>query len=190
MNWKSIQEALVVWVEAQSGLKAQWRDEAQVFQAKARLKLSILTSSANGIDETRWEFDGTRALGQEMVPRFCGNRNFTLSIQCETRDQRPEGAARHYLEKLRTSLLKPSVRALLNTAGVAYQSAAAIANLGGILDGREESRAVLDVFFSAVVNERDVNESGSFVEKIEVSHDLEKDQGNVTGTDLFDGSGL
>lgn len=105
---------------------------------------------------------------------ICGDRALVLSIMVKSRDQSPTKTAMWYLEKIRTSLGKPSVLSALKTAGLAFARAENVQDLDGWLDDRIESVGVLDIHLNAVVNESDDDhtESGSFVETVEIAAEL------------------
>jgi hypothetical protein len=183
MDWATYQAAIEAWVRGQlgSGVDVGWRDEAEGWLGKTRARLSVTGSESLGVDEVRWNLDGTRSPGDDFVPTVSGLRNFVLSVLVETRDQRPSGAARFYLEKLRTSLHKPKARAALLAAGLAFQTATTVQNVDVTLDDRVESRAILDIRFGAAVNETDTTEADSYVDKAKIAATLETPAGGDAG---------
>ena len=178
----TIKGALQAWVNTQgAGVVAVWRNEARPFTPKARALLNIIASGSLGVDQLRWAQDTTIAAGEDFVPTVSGNRLFTLSILVQSRDQRPECEASWYLEKLRTSLHKPSVQDAFRAAKIAYQTTEPLQPLDETRDDRVESIAQLDVHFGAAVNERDTDEGGSFVERVEVTGNLTTPGGDNVG---------
>ena len=183
MNIAIYKTAIKSWVETQSGLTAQWRDERGGWQAKTRARLHLHTTQAVGVDHIRWEQDTDLDPGEDFVPTFSGNREITLSIFVESRDQSGSNVASYYLEKLRTSLRKESVKSTLRTAGLAFSTAEAVVDLTSWVDDRIESKASLDVHFNAVVNETDTDAVDSFVETVEIAAEMTNPSDEDVGWD-------
>lgn len=193
MDWLTAKNALKVWVAAGTGLTAVWRDEANTFVMKPLAKLNIIASSQVGEDEIRWEYQsGEPDPLKQMQPTFAGNREFTLSVLVESRDQRPDKTAWHYLELLRTSMKKPTLRAALLAAGIAPIDAEGIVELDSTYDDRVESRCSMDIRFNAQSNETDTDESVGYLDKLEVDYAMNKEGGGSIAVvdDLIDGSGV
>lgn len=169
MDIAGYKTAIKTWVEAQAGITAQWRDEQGGWQSKTRARLHLSAPLGRGTDYTRWTQDTDLAAGVDFVPTFSGVREITLSIFVESRDQAGSGVAAFYLEKLRTSLRKLSVRTALRAAGLAHSTAEAVIDLDSWVDDRLESKAQLDVHFNTVVVEEDADEAASFVETFEIT---------------------
>lgn len=167
MNLATYRTALASWVETQAGISAQWRDQAGGWQGKTRARLHLLNSMGVGVDEIRYNQDLDLPAGEDLVPTYCGCRQITLQILVTSRDQTMPAA--HYLEKLRTSLGKPSVRALLSAAGLACSSVDGVVDLTSVVDDRVESVAALDVHFNAVDNETDSTEATGHVETVGIA---------------------
>lgn len=181
MLWQAHQDALKAWVEGQLQIPALWHNEAEGFKAKTRARLSVLSSAPRGVDQLRWAQDAALSQGEDFIPTVSGLRDFTFSVHVQSRDQRPECAARWYLEKLRASVHKPSVRKALLDAGLGFQTSDAIQNLDEVIDGRMESRATLDFHFGAAVNDRDTDEGNSFVERVGIAAELTNPSGSDVG---------
>ena len=179
----TIKAAIKTWVEAQSGLKAQWRDEAGGWQGKTRIRLHLRSFDSLGVDWLAWEQDEELSAPNDLVPTVQGNRMMVLEIMCESRDQRGNTSAPYYLEKLHTSLKKPSVRSILYAAGLVASSSEAVLDLPSIVDNRIESKAQLDIHLAAVVNERDEDEGDSFVETVEIAGEFVQPDDSTLGWD-------
>lgn len=117
----------------------------------------------------------------DLLTTVSGDRLLTLTILVKSRDQGATHTATYYLEKLRTSLAKPSSLAILRAAGLAYSTAEEVIDLDGWTDDRLESMGSLDVHFNAVENEQDGVESTPFVETAEMSATLTADSGTDFG---------
>jgi len=173
--------AIKTWVEAQSGLVAQWRDEKGGWHQKPRILLHLMDSSGVGEDFLEYVQDTDLDVGSDFVPTVKGNRAMLLSMIAETRDQSGNNTALYYLEKVRTSLKKPSTRSTLYTAGLVASSAEPAKDISKWLDDRVESKAHLDVHLSAVVNDRDEGEAESYVQKATVTGELTTPAGDNAG---------
>jgi hypothetical protein len=166
MDFAAYKTAIKTWVEAQSGLIAQWRDESGGWQGKPRIRLHLMSSAPLGVDWLGYDLDEGLEDGSDFVPTVRGNRTLTLSILCETRNQTSNNTASYYLEKLRTSLKKPSVRTGLYAAGLVVSSSEAVQDLAAWVDDRVESEAQLDVHLATVVNSKDEAEAGSYADRM------------------------
>ena len=174
MNFATYKTALLAWVDAQGGLDsaAEMEGEEGGWQGKTRARLRIMAPKGVGIDHVTSEQDDELPAGTDMVPTYKGDRAFTCQITVTSRNQDGNGIASWHLDKLYTSLPKPSVKALFKAAGIAYSSAEEIRDLDHWSDDRNESQAQLDVRFNAVVNETDTAEADSYVETFEVTGTL------------------
>lgn len=182
MTFNTYSVAVQAWVEAQlPGVTAQFKNQRGGWQSKTRARLRFKNSRDLGVDELRHLQDTGRPAGADLVPTVSGLRLLTLSILLQTRDQSPDATARWHLEKLRTSLRKPSVKAGLRAAGLAFTTAESVVPLDRWVDDRVESQASMDVHFNAVVNERDTAEAGSFVNKANITGTLLSPSGDDAG---------
>lgn len=195
IDFATIKAAIKSWAAAQSGISAIWRDEANSMVFKPVIKLHLHTVQGLGVDYLGWDYDDTldppdeEGGGGDYVPTVSGNRLMVLSIQCETRNQHGNNSALYYLEKLRTSLKKPSVRSGLYAACVVVTSTEATQDLSDWTDDRTESLAQLDVHLSTVVNNRDESEADSYADKMNAQGVLEAPSGTDFGfgPEDFDG---
>jgi uncharacterized protein (UPF0254 family) len=174
--------AIKAWVEAQAGITAQWRDEQGGWQAKTRARLHLSNILPRGVDMFRYNQDLSLAAGEDLVPTISGLRELLLEIKVTSRDQSEDNVAIAYLDKLRRSLRKRSVRTSLNAAGLAHSTTEVTQDVTTILDDRRESVAVMEVHFNAVVNERDAEEATGHVETFKISSALIADSGRDRGS--------
>lgn len=181
MSFAAYRTAIKTWVEAQSGLTAQWRDDTGGWQQKPRVRMHLRDSGSRGVDYVDWAYDGTLDAPDDFVPTVHGLRSVVLSLIVETRDQSGDTTAAYYLEKLRTSMKKPSVRAGLYASGVVIESAEAVVDMDGWFENRVESRAHLDVHLGLVDNERDENEAQSYVDNFTATGALTTPAGDDAG---------
>lgn len=184
MDFATYKTAISTWVEAQSGLTCQWRDEAGGWQGKPRVRAHLRSSRALGVDYLVWDHDTDLSatppytvenpFTSDYVPTVQGNRQLTLTLKCESRNQSGNNTAIYYLEKLRSSLQKPSTRSTLYAAGLVVTSAEQVIDLAKVLDDRIESVATLDLQMAAAINDRDEDEADSYADNVTVSADLTK----------------
>jgi hypothetical protein len=176
MDFPAYEAAMLAWVEAQApaglDLTAQFRNRQGGWQSKTRALLNVHTSRSVGVDKLRHQQDVTLPEGADLVPTVTGERQLTLSVLVQSRDQRSDQTARYVLEKLRTSLAKPSVLQAFRAAKLGFSRAEAIVDLDRHLDDRIESMASMDVHFNAVVNERDTAEADGFPERAGIAAEL------------------
>lgn len=145
IDFSKIEPAAKAWASQYSGLPAVMEDEARPWTGKAFVSLEILASQSLGEDEARYELDEDLPANANMVPTFCGNRIFTLSVKVESREQSPVGHAVHHLEKLRSSLARPLVKAAFYAAGFSVAQSLGTVSQKRVVDGRVETVAVMDL---------------------------------------------
>lgn len=180
MDWQTLQDVLREWGCSASGLPTFWFGEDVENQDKPYLELQVGSSEGLGVDETRQTFDDSQPPGQEIVRTEVGNRLFTLSIRAKTRDQTPTGAARNYLEKVRTALHKKTTLDLFKSKNIAVVRAMGIVNMDAVFQDRQQSVALMDVRLATLAIEADPHDKGGYIESIKVTSTL-KDAG---GTEL------
>lgn len=178
VNAEAYRDGVISWVNTQLAgeVTAQMVYEQGQWQGKARARLNFPTIAPVGNDALRWEQDEELDPGEDFIPTVVGNRQVTLSILMQTRDQRPTKSATYFLEKLRTSLKKPSVRAALYAAGLAHATTSGIVPLDRVVDDRWESQASMDVIFNAVAIETDTAEQNSYMDTVGVAATLDEEE--------------
>jgi hypothetical protein len=170
MDFAAYEEATRQWIQTQlPGIDAQMRHEGGGWHGKPRALFHFMSSVGVGVDELRYELNADLETGTDYVPVVSGNRRVVLSVMMQTRDQTPEQQAQYYLEKLRTSLRKPSVQALFRVAGLAFATVAGVVNQDRWLDDRMESQAVMDLTFNTIAIDRDSEEADSYVAEVDVT---------------------
>jgi hypothetical protein len=170
MDFGAYETAARIWIQTQlPGVDAQMRHESGGWQGKPRALFHFQNSRGVGVDELRFELNADLETGTDYVPVVSGNRQVNLTILVQSRDQTPGQQAQHYLEKLRTSLRKPSVQTLFRDAGLAFASVEGVINQDRWLDDRMESEALMDIFFNAIAVDRDSEEADSYVAQVEVA---------------------
>ena len=181
LPFATFKTAIATWVEAQSGVQFQWRDEAGGWQSKTRIRGHLSGSGDLGEDFLAWEQDTDLDAGADFVPTVSGNRTLLLTLYCHSRDQRGNNTAPYLLEKIRASVKKPSVHDALYAAGLVITSTEPVVDIPLTVDDRKESRASLDIRLAAVVNVRDEDEADSYVDNTVISADFETPAGETKG---------
>lgn len=183
IDWGKIREAAKAWAERHAGLPAVMDDDPRPWTGKAVVLLRISGSVGIGIDEARYEQEVPDA---DLVPTYCGPRAFTLGVRIVSRSQAPDADAFYYLEVLRTSLARESVKAAFREAGMSVAQALAVVPVAHHVDGRAESMAVMDLLMNAVSSVTDrVSEPTSFIEQVELTSTLSPSSGLDLDEDLM-----
>lgn len=179
IDWAKIQDPLREWFCEASGLATYWFGEEVENVDNPYCELQVGASRGLGVDESRQTYDGTQAAGKEVVRSQYGNRLFMLSCRAQTRDHRPNYAARFYLEKVRTALYKRTSLAVFGAADLALVEALPLVNLDRVFQDRQNSRAMLDIRFATIATEVDPHEKGGYIDKTEITSDL-RDAGGTS----------
>lgn len=176
------------WIEnelSNYNVEAQWVGDKGGWHNKSAcaVRMHLHSSRSVGVDHLRWEQDTDEEDGLDYIPTVSGNREITLTIFAKTRAVAVfnDGKAIFFLEKLRTSLHKPSVKSNFRAVNLALIRAESAVDLSSIYDNRIEDYASLDVHFNAVVNEQDYNEADSFAEKAVTTAELASPSGADVG---------
>ena len=188
MDWATIKAALRTLLATLAGVPALWRDEPRPFGQNATTTAYVLinatTTRGMGVDEVRYQnldTDGAptdvMADAESIRPDLCGQRQIVLSIQPETLDQRAEYSAMVYAERIRTRLAFPSALATLAAAGLALVRVGPSTVLDYVHDGRNYSRALVEVTLGAASNESDA--AIPFIETAVLTSEIQDEAGNV-----------
>ena len=183
--WQNIADAGQGWVAEATLLKTVWREEERPFakslNAKAIATLHIVTTRSRGIDDVRGVNNLAAAPASNIDITVCGMREFTLAVQVESFSQKPNDAARVFLEAARTCIRLPSVRAELQAVGIALIEALPTVLLDSVVDDRMLSRANMDVRFSVADSKSDPIPVQS-IESVLISSSIKGPDGNVLPT--------
>lgn len=128
-----------------------------------------LTSAGTGTHTLTDTADTLRA-GAEVAMTVRGTREASLSIQCFGGTATGATSPRAILESVRTALTFPSRRAALTAAGVGFAPIGPATAVDGVIGSSLfEPRAVMEarLFLAA-----EVSESGTFVERLEITNQL------------------
>lgn len=183
IDFQKIQDTLREWFCNASGIPAFWFGEEVENEEKPYCELQIGSTDGLGIDETRETFNPSEP-GREVVRCQSGNRLFILSCRAKSRDQRPNYAARFYLEKVRTALSAAWSKAIFQENNLAFVEALPLVNLDEVFQDRQQSRALLEVQFATAVNVADPHDAGGYIAKTLVSSDYKDAGGTSLPADL------
>jgi hypothetical protein len=182
--WQDIADSLQRWVEDATGLRTVWREEERPFTKSLRDKaiamLHIVSTRSRGVDDIRGVDNLDAAPASNIDTTLCGMREFTLSVQVESFSQKPNDAARCFLEEARTRLRLPSVLGKLQSNGLALIETMPTVLLDRIVDDHMISRANMDVRFSVAENQ--VDEPIQSIESTLVSSSLKAPDGTLLPT--------
>ena len=169
------QAALKAWVEGVLAVPVYWYGEQFSWTGKTRVRLKLSGMRGRGVDQVTFEQQTGEPAGADMSPRITGPREMTLNILVESRDHTATGRAAYYLERLRTSLQLPRVKAAFTAAGLAFASAGGVLDLDQVVQNRQESQASLDILLNASVDVTytDSEDADSYVETFGIAAALD-----------------
>lgn len=157
MNLLAIHTAIQTWVVALTGVPTGlvvFTDAPRPNSTSVLVLLNITSSVAKGVDDLVREYDDTTG-AETVTTTAAGQRVLSLSIQCQSMDQRPQNNAQQVLERARTRMSIGSFRKILRDANLATATVGQVVNAPYKADGRWYSRYVLDVGLNAVSVESD-----------------------------------
>lgn len=149
MDWDAIHAVLHAWAETATGATVWWEDQNQPRPEYPFLAMAVMRVTKLGSDEIIREFD---AVEDTLTTTLRGNRVIRLRVQSFSDSQLPTASARAALDDLQNSIIKPSVRLALQAANIAVINTEPPRNVGRIIQGRSESRWLMNVKFSGAVN--------------------------------------
>ncbi len=183
-DFSAIETALETWAETVTSLPAIWanRPRPHFDRLTGFVRLTPMAVGSVGQDYVYWEtaLDEDDLPTDNLVPVVQGRREFTVAFGCITRSQTATRHGRHYGEKLRLALKKPSTLEYFRANGIAVVVAGDVATLDGEFDGRWESVGSLEITFSYAVSEED-SEIGT-IGTVAVSSTLKDSAGDVLPT--------
>jgi hypothetical protein len=172
VDFVNIERTIKDWFADATGLGAEsveWAGSADTHKQRPYGEMKISAFQGKGVDENVTTLDETQPAGRNLTRNTQGNRQFILSLKVISRDRNPSQQALYFIEKARTSLSKPSVKAALREAELSVAETMPTTNDFTSYQGRHENWAVLDVKMNTVVNEEDTREQGSVIETIDVT---------------------
>jgi hypothetical protein len=174
MDWHAFQNAISGWAQTATGLMAVWLHEARPITDKPFVTLQVISVVQPEPDAIIRQDPGQDT---DLATAVCMRRHVTVSCQVKTRTQHPSEYALLYAEKLRASLRRLDVMGELEVNGVVPLRAETIQVTAQEWANRMESRATLDVVFSASFAEM-APPTGWF-DTVELSSDLKGTDGEL-----------
>lgn len=175
MNLAALEPVIKAWATTITGVDVVlFQDEPRTMHNGRLVLLNVTSIVPKGIEELT-QVDDDTAGAEAVTFTVVGYRLLSLSMQCETHDQRAASTARQVLERARTRARMPGNLATLQAAGLALVTLGAVTDAPYKTDGHWISRYVLDVKLSALSTETDVP-----VESIESVEGT----GHIAGQDL------
>lgn len=175
MNHETIKTALVSWFVGAAGLPVIWANEPGEPPPLPYGVLSRVATRSVGTANIGYTWDASQPKGQENVPTV--SRHIIMTVQCEVlagsgTTIAHDAKADAILERLKSSLDSPIRRPALKAAGLGVVRAHDVIDHTKEVNGAYESRATLDVEFSAVATY--VESTGiSVIETIEIESNIE-----------------
>lgn len=165
-NWTSIQDSLFDWANGQLAAPVIWAEQNATPPANPYATLRMSSTTRVGED-----FIGPPD-SVTGIADLTGNRDFMLEVQTFGT------VAKTNIEKLRTSLQKPSVLAALRVDGVVFVEEVAQNNIADLVPGttKYEEREFLDLMMrTASVDTDDVG----VIEHVELTEKVLDPAGNT-----------
>lgn len=151
-------EALRSWIATRTELDVFWADQPQEYEPRSYVLLAAGDIRRIGQDGVRYELDGSRPLGQQMVPTVVGQREFTVSVQVIAWDQDLDKTAERALATLEAALQLPSFQALLVEQNLGLIETLPLRQTDEVVDDRVQSRATMDIRFATSIRLTDADE--------------------------------
>lgn len=171
MSWATIQDALRGWVRDASGLADDhviWADQSGPRPAAPFADLRIGASIPMGaVDELSDSTDLGRANGQEIELRATGVQEFRVTVRLFTAETLDDNAARSLLGKTRLTLTLPTIRDVLEAAGVTVFDRGEVQNLTALKDTAFEGRAMLEIGCYTIES---VSEYVGYIDSVEATN--------------------
>jgi hypothetical protein len=120
---------------------------ALVPETATRIAVRVGEALPLGTDGLEHDFDATRPAGQEVEYRTFGMREVTIELQAFGPVEPPSSSfpARDVLARVLDGLVLPSVRDMLNAAGVGVLRESAVRRIPGVRGPMYEDRALLEL---------------------------------------------
>jgi len=154
IDMQTFQDAVHRWFWEATNIETIWRRQSNV-QPKYPYATLMITDGPNPVSpvwEDRYETDLDRPAGEEVKITVCVPCHFTVS--CQSYVGRPDGKdpdydAQNYMNKAQSSLMLPSVLAMLREKEISVVRPGSVQNIGLLVEDAFESRANMDVVFGA-----------------------------------------
>lgn len=155
MNVTNARAALASLVATATGLPAGsifWANRPRGWTGPAYAVLRLNAYVSRGRDQIRYDYDATRALGEEIEPHQVGLREIMWEVQVWSHAAIDATDALSYASALRDRLHLDEVRDALFAVEIGVADVAGFRAIDVIQDGREMSVCALDVRLNTVAN--------------------------------------
>lgn len=150
IDWAAVERAVRAWVKTSSGYDdahVVWSKQDGPRPSRPFVELNFLSLIDVGQDATNWYTDLGRPAGEEVELRLQGLRSAVFRVQVYTADATGASSARALAEQIRSKVNLPSILSALVSAGVAPYDQGIVRDLSGVLEAKQEGRAVFDASF-------------------------------------------
>ncbi len=175
MDFQVVEDALAEYVTDSTGLRAVWMNQPRPNMPRPFATLHKMAFTPVGMgDEIRYEevdIDPTPVTTIELAPTVCGFRQLSVRIRFISRDQRAGQDGPFYVERAMIALRRPTIKAALQEAGLAFVSMRPLLNQDEVFDDRHESIAALDLIFNVASTITDAEDQTQYVSKVEITSD-------------------
>lgn len=149
VQWAGIEAAVIAWLKSATGVTSVIYRHQQIPALPYCSVVFDGPRNLGSVDEVRYAYDNAQPNGSEVQQTVVGQREFTVSVQAYSVQERDAGTAKELLGVARTWLSKPSQRALFAAVGASFIDATAVDNLP-VLGDLGQGRAHMDVRFRTV----------------------------------------
>lgn len=179
IDWSTVENALVAWVENATGLTCVWSSQATPVPAYpfARLKLIAGPGGTGATPDERWDTDLGEAQGEEVGVIVAEQVLCTYSLQVETSSDAPGASANEYVGRARAAAWLPSYLEAFKAAGVGLLEVQATRDLDQAEGQIILSRAVADVRVCLAAN---LTERTGYIDVVSAEGTLTDPAGNET----------
>jgi hypothetical protein len=165
-------EQLRAWIATRSGLVTGWEDQPEQYTPEDYIELRVGPMMRVGRDGIRYEYDGDRPVGQEMVPTVIGQREFTLTVIVRAWSQELSQTAEVPLSQLELALQLPSFQQLLLDLNLGLIGTSQIVQADRVVDDRVQSGAAIDIRFATSIHLQDADEGQGYIATADVETTL------------------
>jgi hypothetical protein len=179
MTWQETCDGLKAWFATLSGIAPKdiaWAGAAVGMRSALTADLSLISHASVQGDELVF----AEGAGDNLAAEARGNRQRTLSCRVRSRDQRPDGKALVYCERVRDRLDLPSSQLLLEQLGIGLQGVGTVVDLSHQFDNREESASVIDLILNFAASEIAADSGIGPIEHVEVSGTVHDEATEIT----------
>jgi hypothetical protein len=146
MNWATICGAIKAALELEATqIPAVWAYEARPMYDTPYYIMDVINEKVYGRDERHSVYDTEDDI---LIRHTEGQRGFTVSIQCRSRDQRPGYDSKHYVNIAIEAFGKQSVIDKLTESNIAVLRIGTMTTVPLIVADRKESIANVDIEFA------------------------------------------